>query len=261
MFSRILKLIRNLLNIALASFAFISTFYAIAKLMLFLSRPIELSTLASFVENELLDSELRRKKIFFTLSLDLILIVLFIFQHSLMKANVIKTFWRKIGMEVAERSIYNIATSWCLLLLVEKWQREASFVLWNVNVANSPVLWWTFTIIHTIAWAVIYGGSLLMDFCELIGMKQVYYSLTQLNAPMSYKSPELRRILSQVRHPSFTAISTILWATNCMSLDRLALAVMWTLYMYLAWNMDPRDVQYQRHQLIKKKYELSNKMH
>lgn len=254
-----MRLLKNLVNVTCATLSFISVFYAVAKLMLFLSRPSRVTALDEFVVNKLLDDETKLKKIAFSLSVDLILIIIFIFQHSLLKADIVKAFYNKVGLDVAERSIYNIASSWSLLLLIQRWQRETSVTLWNIDVDNSTVLWWTFVMIHTLGWTVIYGGSLLMDFCEIIGAKQAYYYLNQLKSPSHYKSQELQRVLSHIRHPSFTGLVIILWGTNCMSLDRLLIAVMWTLYMYIAWNTEPRDVQYQKNQLTKKRYELSNR--
>lgn len=254
-----MRLAKNLVNLICASISFVSIFYAVAKLMLFLSKPSRVSALDEFVVNKLFDDETKLKKIAFNLSIDMILIIIFIFQHSLLKADIVKKFWNTIGLDIAERCIYNIGSSWALLLLIQRWQRETSITLWNIDVDRSNVLWWTFVIVHIFGWTVIYGGSLLMDFCEIIGAKQVYYYLNQLNAPSSYKSQELQRVLSHVRHPSFTGMTIILWITNCMSLDRFLLAIMWTLYMYVAWNTEPRDVQYQKNQLMRKRYELKNK--
>lgn len=75
---------------------------------------------------------------------------------------------------------------------------------------------------------------------------------------MSYKSPEFRRLLGHVRHPSFVGLTIILWVTNIMTLDRLILAIIWTLYMYIAWNTDDNDVVYHKSQFLRKKAELTN---
>lgn len=100
--------------------------------------------------------------------------------------------------------------------LLEKWQSTPSFILWNVNVESSQILWWTFVSIHAFAWAVIYGGSLIMDLPELIGVKQVYYDVSNLLPPLDYKSTQLVRFYGHVRHPSFVGLSVILWCTNLM---------------------------------------------
>ena len=42
-----------------------------------------------------------------------------------------------------------------------------------------------------------------------------------------------------------------------LSLDRLLLAIIWTVYMYLSWNTNKTDLEYQKYQLSKKKVELA----
>lgn len=74
---------------------------------------------------------------------------------------------------------------------------------------------------------------------------------------MCYKSKQLRTLYSHIRHPSFVGLSVVLWAINIMSLDRLLLAVLWTLYMYIAWNTDHKDIMYHKCQLGRKRTELS----
>lgn len=41
------------------------------------------------------------------------------------------------------------------------------------------------------------------------------------------------------------------------SLDRLLLAILWTIYMKVSWNTDEQDVAYHKEQLQRKKFELS----
>lgn len=246
--------------------------------MLFLSSPVTTSAFDGLKINKLFDNEILLKSVLLSLIIDMILIVLFILQHSLMKSEFVKRIWASLGLGVAERSIYNLASSFCLLVfikttttlamklkfppfqyLVQNWKTVPSFVLWKIDLNNSSTLWWAFVLTHGLAWFVVYGGSLLMDLSEILGIKQVYYDCNKLSSPMSYKSTELRRLYGHIRHPSFLGISTVLWATNCMSLDRLLLAVMWTAYMYISWNTTGRDCLYQKEQLLRKKYELNEK--
>lgn len=88
--------------------------------------------------------------------------------------------------------------------------------MWQIDVEAKPALWWTFVLIHGFAWTIIYGGSVLMDLPELIGLKQVYYDINKLLEPIAYKSTELRKLYGHVRHPSFVGLSTVLWCTNLM---------------------------------------------
>lgn len=99
--------------------------------------------------------------------------------------------------------------------MLTQWQPIPSYVLWNINCDSAPI-WWTFLTLHAVAWLVIYGGSFIMDFPELTGVKQVYYDIKNLQTPSTYKSRELVRLYGHVRHPSFFGLSLILWVTNLM---------------------------------------------
>ncbi|KAH8271156.1 hypothetical protein KR018_000164, partial [Drosophila ironensis] len=95
-----------------------------------------------------------------------------------------------------------------------------------------------FVFTHALCWIVIFGGSLVMDLAELLGVKQAYYDLRAYEEPVKYKSSELRNLYAHVRHPSFVGLSLILLATNVMSADRLILALLLITYMYVAWSTD-----------------------
>lgn len=208
--------IKQIVSFGFSIAAFAITFYSVSKLMLFLSSPVATSSFDGLKINKLLDNEILLKSVLLSLIIDMILIVLFILQHSLMKSEFVKRFWSALGLGVAERSIYNLASSVCLLYLIQNWKIVPSFVLWKIDLDNCSALWWGFVLTHSLAWFIVYGGSLLMDLSEILGVKQVYYDCNKLSSPMSYKSSELRRLYGHIRHPSFLGISTVLWVTNCM---------------------------------------------
>ncbi|XP_055532033.1 nurim homolog [Wyeomyia smithii] len=247
---------RQILCFVLSLLSFISVFYSVGKLGVFLATPVTRNFKDVLLQN-LLDDRSLQKATLFSLMFNSIWIVLFVLQHSAMKAQVIKKIWQKLGLELAERSIYNIASSYCLLILLKNWKTTQSYPLWHVDVQHSATLWWTFASAHILAWTIIYGGSLLMDLPELVGLKQIYYDINDLAPPMSYKSSELRHFYERLRHPSFVGLSVVLWITNSMSLDRLLLAIVWTAYMYLSWNTNKADLDYQKYQLTRKKVELA----
>lgn len=140
-------------------------------------------------------------------------------------------------------------------ILVHNWSK-IPYVLWYVDLESNFILHWIYSILHISSWIFIYGGSLLMDLPELLGIKQIYYAVQGLHQPDYYKSKELNQLYSRLRHPSFICISLVLWCTNLMSFDRLILSCLWTLYMFIAWNPDYSDYYYQRNQLVKKRREL-----
>lgn len=142
--------------------------------------------------------------------------------------------------------------------VIANWRSVTTYILWQADVASSEWLWWTFVGLHSLAWTVIVGGTVLMDLPELLGVKQVYYDTQHLLAPMLYKSDELKRLYGHVRHPSFVGLLVVLWAANTMSVDRLLLAAVWTMYMFVAWSTDDDDVNYHRCQWSRKRIELSD---
>lgn len=243
------------LVIAIATFAY--TFYSMGKLIMFLSAPTKVRKEYVWVLN-LLDNKSRLQTAFVAILLDTAYIIVFILQHSVMKSQIVKSIIYKVGLGVAERAIYSLTSAICLLYLIDNWRPAPTIILWQVDVANSNALYWTFILIHALAWIIIYGGSIIMDLPEIVGIKQVYYDMKNYAPPMAYKSFELKHLYGHVRHPSFIGLTAVLWVTNLMSIDRLVLASLLTLYMYVAWSTDHNDVIYQKCQLTRKQTELKH---
>ncbi|XP_017473635.1 PREDICTED: nurim homolog [Rhagoletis zephyria] len=249
--------VKQLLVFMLSLVAFAYTFYVVGSLMFFLSRPRNVPKIYVWVFN-LLDNKSRLETSYGPMLFDTLYIIGFILQHSCMKSDLVKSILDKVGLAAAERSIYCLTSSLSLHYLIRHWLPAQSIVLWQVDVASSYVLWWTFSLVHGFAWMIIYGGSIIMDLPEILGVKQAYYDLKDYAQPIAYKSFRLRHLYSHVRHPSFVGLSVILWATNLMTIDRFLLALLLTTYMFLAWSTDRNDVVYQRNQFQRKVQELKN---
>ncbi|KAH8405301.1 hypothetical protein KR222_003162 [Zaprionus bogoriensis] len=247
----ITKVIHLLLSVLTTAY----TFYVVGKLTLFLSAPRTISKAHTWIFN-LLDNKSRLETAYGPIVWDVLYVIGFIYQHSVVKSALVKSLLRTLGLGAAERTIYVLTSSLCLHYLLQNWLPAQSIVLWQIDVAESSVLWWSFVLIHGLCWTIIYGGCIIMDFLELLGVKQAYYSLNNYSDPMVYKAVQLRNLYAHVRHPSFLGLTIILFATNVMSIDRLLLAVLFSLYMYVAWSTDKNDVDYQQKQLQRKKLKL-----
>ncbi|XP_049291087.1 nurim homolog [Anopheles funestus] len=244
---------KQLVCSVLSILSFMSVFYSVGKLGIFLAtpNPAQPST-QGFPMNR---SELRAA--LFPLFFNTIWVVLFVLQHSAMRAEVVQRVWKAIGLELAERSLYNIASSYCLLLLLKNWKSSPTqYRLWFFDVEENKTLWWLMVGSHVLCWIVVYGGTLMVDLPELMGLKHVYYDINDLAPPMSYKSRDLQDYYKRYRHPSFVALSVVLWFTNGMTVDRFLLALVWSVYMYLAWNTTQADLKYHQLQLERKRAEL-----
>lgn len=73
---------------------------------------------------------------------------------------------------------------------------------------------------------------------------QVCYSARGHDNPMYWKSYQLNRLLGHMRHPSFLALSAILWGRPSMPLDRALLAISFTLYPLAYFDVDAEDHRY-----------------
>lgn len=132
----------------------------------------------------------------------------------------------KIALTLANvviQTLYNYIPFLCLTLfsssfklLIRNWKTVPTFLLWSVDVEKNSSIYWAFAITHILAWSVICGGCVLYDLPELLGLSQVYNDINNCLPPLAYKSTELKRLISRVRHPSFLALSVILWVTNLM---------------------------------------------
>lgn len=106
---------RHFVTVPISLFSFVYTIYAVGKLIWFLSVPDKIKKEYTWLLN-ILDNPSRFETSLLPITLDTLLIILFIFQHSLMRSEFVKSIWRKIGLATIERSIYNIATSAALLV-------------------------------------------------------------------------------------------------------------------------------------------------
>ncbi|CAL1286443.1 unnamed protein product [Larinioides sclopetarius] len=184
------------------------------------------------------------------------LVGFFILQHSLQNHPSVKHFLNSRGLGVFERLFYNLGSCLALQALMQLWHATPGWVVWHVSTSDHPVAWWIFAGLHCVAWLFIYGGCYVMDITELLGARQVIYSLQGVPDPMSLKSDGLRRMYSHMRHPSFSAVTVLLFFHPVMQLDRLLLAHALLLYFLLGTRVDDVDYCYQLRMLQRKERDL-----
>jgi len=143
-----------------------------------------------------------------SLLIDMLLITIFVFQHSVMTNEFTKYTFCRLNIEHLSRSIYNACSSASLHFLMNKWQQTPA-TIWNFESSKEVV--WIFSSLHVFSWSIIYSGCIMMDIAELCGLKQIWYRLSKRNSPLDTKSRELRRYMRHMRHPSFTGFLIILW--------------------------------------------------
>lgn len=132
------------------------------------------------------------------------------------------------------------------MLLIWQWKPVHMYTLWNIDTPERSFLWWAFALTHWASWALIYVGSVIVDLADLTGIKQLCLSTKGYVRPYGAKSWQLSRLLHHMRHPSFLALSLILWFHPRMTLDRAMLALIFTLYPLGWFGVEVADYDYCR---------------
>ncbi|KAH9500455.1 hypothetical protein Btru_071982 [Bulinus truncatus] len=176
---------------------------------------------------------------------DLLLLFLFIAQHSIMATD---WFRRKLStwfqITVSQRLIYVTATSLSLMYLIAQWHSIPDCYLWFVDTQGHFFLWLFFFLIHALAWLMIGLELVLVDVGELIGISQILCYHRLLRLPLADKESLVREIYSRMRHPGAILLTFMLWFHPIMSLDRLLLACMLTSYIIGRHSFDDYHVEF-----------------
>lgn len=186
-------------------------------------------------------------------AVDVLLLVVFSLQHSLLAWTPMKRVCQSV-FGVLSRSVYCFTTAAALQILMQCWRPVTSApCLWSVSSAPWEI-WFPLIcfIVHFLCWAIICSILLIFDYPELLGIKQVYYECLGLGDPLLLKSERAQRLYSHLRHPVCVELLTVLWLLPSFPLDRLLLAVFLTVYLILAHSLDKQDCAYLRHQLRNK---------
>jgi protein-S-isoprenylcysteine O-methyltransferase Ste14 len=167
---------------------------------------------------------------------NLLVLVLFAVQHSVMARGRFKQRLTRLVPEAAERSTYVLATVVCLGLLFVFWTPMPGAV-WSVS---SPLWSGLLRLAFFGGAGVVLVSTFLIDHFELFGLRQGWASLRgrPLAAPR-FRTPWLYRF---VRHPIYLGLLIVFWATPSMSVGHLLLAAVWTPYLFVGLGYEERDL-------------------
>ncbi|HTQ39016.1 MAG TPA: NnrU family protein [Pirellulales bacterium] len=169
-------------------------------------------------------------------AIDVVLLLLFGLQHSVMARPWFKQAWTKIVPQEIERSTYVLISNLTLLLMMWQW-RAIPLVVWDVPGTAVRVL---LIAISVVGWLIVPTVSLMINHFDLFGVRQVWlqwrgrkYSSLPFGVPMLYR---------YMRHPLYVGFALALWATPTMTVGHLLMAGVLTGYMVLASKIEERDL-------------------
>lgn len=171
------------------------------------------------------------------LLIDLALLGLFAFQHSLMARPGFKEIWTRVVPKSVERSTYVLITGLVLGLLCWQWQPIPGTV-WSVQ---TPVLSLLLQVLFWLGWAILFGSTFLINHFDLFGLRQVFLRLKNVPyTPVPFVQVAVYRF---IRHPIMLGLLIGFWATPVMSLGHLVFAAGTTAYIFIGIYLEESDMR------------------
>lgn len=171
-----------------------------------------------------------------SIAVNIALLLLFAVQHNIMARPWFKEWWTKYVPRPIERSTFVAAASLILLLLYWQW-RPLPETVWHIdNSAVRSVLW----VLYFAGWGIVFLSSFLIDHFELFGLQQAwaYFNGREyVSATFSERS-----LYRWVRHPLMLGFIIAFWSAPTMSQGRLLFAVVTTLWILIAIQIEERDL-------------------
>jgi methanethiol S-methyltransferase len=169
-------------------------------------------------------------------AVDLLLLLLFAVQHSVMARPWFKRRWTRVVPVPAERATFVLCASLLLALLFWQW-RPAGGTVWHVSGPAAGVL----LALYAVGWVVAVGSTFMIDHFDLFGLRQAYLH-TRGGA---YRPPPFteRALYRRIRHPLMAGLVIVFWAAPAMTAGHLLFAAAATGYILVGITFEERDAR------------------
>jgi protein-S-isoprenylcysteine O-methyltransferase Ste14 len=102
-------------------------------------------------------------------AIDLLLLLLFAVQHTVMARPWFKRRWTRIVLGPAERASFVLAASLVLALLFWLW-RPIGEMVWGLSGPGADALW----AVYAAGWATAVSSTFLISHFDLFGLRQAW---------------------------------------------------------------------------------------
>ena len=169
-------------------------------------------------------------------AIDVALIALFGLQHSVMARQGFKRWWTRFVPRPAERSVYVLAASLALIVLMGLW-RPIDTIVWNVgDPLVSDLIW----VVFWLGWGMVLLSTFLLNHFELFGLQQAwFYARGREASPPEFRQPLFYR---WIRHPLYLGFFIAFWAAPEMTAGHLLLAAGMSVFMLIAIQYEEKDL-------------------
>lgn len=172
----------------------------------------------------------------YSVAVNVLLLVAFALQHSVMARPAFKKWWTSIIPEPLERSTYVLLSSVCMILLFVYWQPMGGIV-WSVD---SEIAYLILNGISVLGFGVVLISTFLINHFDLFGLRQVWLYFTgKPYTQLPFKTPFFYKY---VRHPLYLGWMIAFWAAPVMTVAHFLFAAICTGYMLTAIRFEERDL-------------------
>jgi protein-S-isoprenylcysteine O-methyltransferase Ste14 len=169
-------------------------------------------------------------------AIDLLLLLLFAVQHTVMARPWFKRRWTRLVPVPAERATFVLCASLLLALLFWQW-RPAGGTVWHLSGPAAGVLLG----VYAAGWTLALGSTFIIDHFDLFGLRQAYLHARGA----TYHPPAFtqRGLYARIRHPLMAGFVIIFWAAPVMTAGHLLFAAAATGYIGVGITFEERDLR------------------
>jgi methanethiol S-methyltransferase len=170
-------------------------------------------------------------------AIDLLLLLLFAVQHTVMARPWFKRRWTRLAPAPAERATFVLCASLLLALLFWQW-RPLGGTVWHLSGPAAGLL----LAGYAAGWAVAVGSTFLIDHFDLFGLRQAFAHARGA----AYRPPPFteRGLYRRVRHPMMAGFVIVFWAASTMTAGHLLFAAAATGYILAGVRFEERDTEH-----------------
>jgi protein-S-isoprenylcysteine O-methyltransferase Ste14 len=168
-------------------------------------------------------------------AIDLLLLLLFAVQHTVMARPWFKRRWARIVPEPAERATFVLAASLAMALMFWLW-RPVRGTVWSLPGPSADALW----ALYVAGWAAAVSSTFLVSHFDLFGVRQAWLHARRVR----YTPPPFveRGVYGRIRHPLMAGFVVVFWSAPTMTAGHLLLAVTATGYILVGIAFEEHDL-------------------
>jgi protein-S-isoprenylcysteine O-methyltransferase Ste14 len=167
--------------------------------------------------------------------IDLLLLLLFAVQHTVMARPWFKRRWTRVVPQPAERVTFVLAASLALALLFWLW-RPVGGTVWSLPGPGAATVWAG----YAAGWALAVSSTFLISHWDLFGLRQAWLHARRVR----YSPPPFteRGLYRRIRHPLMAGFLIVFWATPTMTTGHLLFAATATGYILAGIAFEEYDL-------------------